>query len=167
MKLFACLALAALLGACAAPPRHQLSYATTGPAFERRIILALAEVKASDDQRRKVLAAYDVLQPQLTALEKEADAIRDEWRRLDPRSEAYPDAAESLSQRAGRVSTERLRERAKFNSEAARQLDEAQWKVWTGIFGADWMSERVEPSPGFGPDCGPMGEPMGGARRRG
>ena len=86
-----------------------------GSTYERQVIAALSETKASAEQRAAVLAAYDELGPKLKANDSAERRLQRDWATLDPQSTSYVADAEALAARAGTQAAERLRALATFN----------------------------------------------------
>ena len=103
MKLPASLALAALLTACAGGPvggGGNGPYAPPGGStYERQVIAALSETKASPEQRAAVLAAFDKLGPALKENDAAERRLQRSWAALDPKSAGYAADADALGRR--------------------------------------------------------------------
>jgi hypothetical protein len=165
MKTPLLLLIGVLLSACAgSPSRYSSTVPDTGPVRERRIILALVEVKADDQQRLKIFEAFDKSDTKLRSIDERSAAVRTAWQKLNPRDPTYLFEAEKLGQRSAELTAERLRAQSDFNQQAAAILKESQWADWTEFLAAD----RSAREGGGSQDCDDgYGGPVGGRRRRG
>jgi hypothetical protein len=118
-----------LLAACAhrGPPPLTDDFAAPS---ERRVFVALREVKARDEQRRVILAAFDESVPKLKALGERSEKLLEQWRELDRRSTGFLGQAEGLAAEYAQVSRSRMHATAAFDARVAETLDVEQWEAW-------------------------------------
>lgn len=130
---------------------------------EKAVYIALREVNASDEQRLKVMAAFDESEPKLRALGDEAEDLLNRWHRLDRRDPAFEQKADEIADRWGALSRERMTLTARFESRVAAVLDPDQWEHWEDFWQRGPSPRREERDEGPSGDEGPGGE---GRRRR-
>lgn len=137
MKLPASLALAVLVTACAGGPvggGGNGPYAPPGGStYERQVIAALSETKASPEQRAAVLAAFDKLGPALKENDAAERRLQRSWAALDPKSAGYAAEADALAIKAGAQAAERLKALAGFNRSVAATLEGSEWARWSRL----------------------------------
>lgn len=144
-----------LLAACAPHPVER-SGGDFDAIGEKSMFLALKEVKANDDQRLAVMAAYDESHPRLEALAEESGRVLQRWHELDRQDPAFRDQASALADRSGEIARERMALSAKFEARVAGALSAEQWRAWQQY----WVR------PGFGPGEGERGGHEGRRGRR-
>jgi hypothetical protein len=127
------------------------------------MFLALKEARASDEQRRVILEAWDATNPRLETLERQTESLMEQWRGLDPRDGAYRTTAELLASKLSAVARERMVLSADFDGRVAAALDEDQWQSWQQY----WQRRTMGPGErGPGPDGPGPGGPGRGRRPR-
>lgn len=135
------------LGACASDRAYvpYIGNIDHGARYEKKIFYALKALQATDEQRDKVLEAFDEVDPQLTLLAASADDIRKKWRALDARAPGYREQVEQLASKQGSLSAERLRVKAAFNAKVVTVLTPEQWTGWTNLFRVGSLNEDGDP----------------------
>jgi outer membrane PBP1 activator LpoA protein len=140
-----------LLSACATRGPHNGPYApSSGSLYERQVIAALANMRATDEQRAKVLGAYDQLAPVLKNSDQQSTTVRKQWQALDPRDASYMVQSDKLAQESAAATSQRLSALAQFNHTVATTLDEAQWQRWSEQMNADYAAYDAPPGSGGG-----------------
>lgn len=148
-----------VLSACSSHPPRMRGGPDRDPAqplAEKTVIRALNDVGASESQRLAVLAAFDSDTAERRRLAGESEALRNQ---IDELSEAQPDylaRVASLAQRRGRLLSEQMMLRARFDQAVAAALTPEQLDHWTAAVRELSMEDRP-----FGGGGG------GGMRRRG
>lgn len=132
----AALALALLAGCMPRPAWRPGEDLSVRP--EKMMFVALSEVKASDDQRLKVMAAWDDSAPQLKSLIGQSNDVLQSWRGLDRRDAAFRATADALAARWGELWRARMAVTSRFESRVARVLDADQWRKWQ-----DWWQQAA------------------------
>ena len=138
---FAVALVAALLAGCASRP------AQPGGDFaipsEKLVFLALKAAAARDDQRLKVMEAYDLARPKLSALGKEGQELIEEWRELDRNKPDFREKAEKIGTRLGVISRERVVTMAAYEAHVSGILEREQWLAWQDFW--DGLMRGQEP----------------------
>jgi hypothetical protein len=129
---------------------------------EKQVFFAISAARASDDQRVKILAAYDESQPRLRALDTEADHALQQWRELDRRDPAFAQQASALAEKWGAISRERMALTAAFEARVADIFDADQWQAWQDF----WGRGDAGPDERGRHEDGDMGGGRRGGRRR-
>jgi hypothetical protein len=147
------LAALALLTACNPRPDIRPGEAFADPS-EKQVFFALKQVRASDEQRAAILAAWDESHPRAAELSRRNEELLAQWQGLDRRAPGFRASAAELSARIVEVARERMVLGAAFEERVAAALDEEQWVLWQDL--------------GSGPGSGPRSEGghQGGGRRR-
>ncbi|WP_133164207.1 hypothetical protein [Solimonas fluminis] len=123
------IALAALtLTACASRPAMQGR--NPGIASEKEIVVTLAKVEATAEQRAKVLAAFDAALPQTRALQAERETLRQQLQGLSPRQPDYLERSAALAKQWGELHEREVLAYARFESAVATTLSDSQWEQW-------------------------------------
>lgn len=151
---------AVLLAACAHRGPPPLTDDFTAPS-ERRVFVALREVKARDEQRRVILAAFDDSAPQLEALGERSEKLLEQWRELDRRSAGFLAQAEGLAAEYAQVSRSRMQATAAFDARVAETLEVEQWEAWQEF----WSRSSFGPEGGAVHRTGGPGGAGPGRRR--
>src|SRR5690349_3718060 len=74
------------LAACAPQPAR---YGGGAPLSEKSILRALDAVRADDDQRARVLGAFETARPKLEELRDQGESLREQVHEISPRSNDY------------------------------------------------------------------------------
>ena len=101
---------------------------------QQTLLDALTAVKASEEQRAKVLGSYENLRPKVDELRDEADLLRTELHELEPRSESFVTNADKLAARLGQNASEQSRVQSHFVHDVATTLTARQWENWLAYF---------------------------------
>jgi len=125
---------------------------------EKAALAVLRNVEASDEQRAKILAAFDQSNPTMLKLDHEWEEITRQWEQLNRTDPKFLADAEALSARRMDVAKQQIVVGAAFEHEVALVLTPDQWKDWKELWSL----------VGEGNACGPGGRggPGGGGRRR-
>jgi hypothetical protein len=151
---FALLLLAAsLLVGCGSAPLVPSAESFEGRP-EKAALAVLRNVEASDEQRAKILAAFDRDNPKMLKLDQEWEEITRQWEQLNRADPKFLADADALSARRMDVAKQQIVVGAAFEHEVASVLTPDQWKDWKELWAL----------VGEGNACGPGGR--GGGRRR-
>jgi uncharacterized protein (DUF3084 family) len=117
----------ASLSGCAAQPAHR-------GLTQQALFDALTAVKASDEQRAKVLGYYETLRPKSEELRDEAEQLRIQIHELEPRTAGFIAKADKLAAQLGAVASEQQRVQSRFVHQVATTLSARQWDNWLAYF---------------------------------
>lgn len=137
MRIFWPLAAALLLSACASGPTLIERRGDFDTLPEKSLYEALEKVEAQQEQRTRVMTAYDEAAAKSRALLQQQNALLLRWRSL-PRQDAgfLPQAGELSTQWAG-FAGERMRVQSEFEKQVATILDAGQWQRWQAFLAED------------------------------
>lgn len=144
-----------LLAGCASAPMVPPAQSFEGRS-EKAALAVLRNVEASDEQRGKILAAFDRSNPAMLKLDQEWEEITHQWEQLNRADPKFLSEAEALSARRSDVARQQIVAGAAFEHEVASVLTPEQWKDWQELWAL----------VGEGNACGPGGGRRGGGRRR-
>jgi len=117
---------AALSGCADQPAHHGLTQDT--------LLRALTAVKASEEQRAKVLGSFETLRPKVEELRDQADYLRMQMHELEPRTPGYMATADKLAAQLGQVTSDQQRAQSRFVHDVANTLSAVQWEHWLAYF---------------------------------
>jgi hypothetical protein len=121
---------ACLVSGCAPTPAR-----FGGASFtERSVVRALDAVKANDEQRARVLGAFEVARPKLDELRYESASLHAQMRDLSPVAEDYLAKTDAMAVRLGEIATEQARVQAHLVHDAAAALTTRQWDRFVDFF---------------------------------
>ena len=124
--------LACLVSGCAPTPAR-----FGGAEFtEGSIVRALNAVKANDEQRARVLGAFEVARPKLEDLRYESVSLRAQMRDLSPLAEDYIAKTDAIAARMGEIAAEQTRMEAHLVRDVASVLNARQWDRFVDFFRA-------------------------------
>jgi len=126
---------AGLSGCAGEQVRHGLTQET--------LLDALTAVKASEEQRAKVLGSYETLRPKVDELRDEADLLRVELHELEPRSATFVAKADKLAVQLGQNASEQSRVQSRFVHDVATTLTARQWENWLAYFRSPSEDNRI------------------------
>lgn len=129
MRAATAILLCAGLLACAQDP-PELERANLGASPEKLVLAALTKVKASDDQRRAVLDAYDSRNGQLEELSRHSRQILAQWHKLDRTAPDFERQVDALAGQWAEVNGAEMRARSGYERALASQLSASQWSQW-------------------------------------
>lgn len=117
------------LSACASG-RSSVNMRDPGISTEKEIIVTLARIEATPEQRAAVLAAFDAARPQIKAMQAERETIQTQLYNLSPRAPDYMERSIGLATQWGVLHEREVLAYARFESAVATALDEARWERW-------------------------------------
>jgi hypothetical protein len=120
--------LSACLSACSSAP--QLTRPDLGPRSERTVYAALDKVQSSDDERLRILQAYDASTDHLRDLAKQSRDLLREWDQLDRTAPDFTTKVEALATRWAALNDDEMRTRGRFEHSVATILTAKQWQTW-------------------------------------
>lgn len=126
-------AVAAWLCACllaCATDSPELERANLAASPEKLVLAALTKVKASDEQRRAVLEAYDSRNGELVDLAKRSRQILAQWRKLDRTAPDFEQKVDALATQWSEVNGAEMRARSAYEHALASRLSASQWSDW-------------------------------------
>ena len=121
---------ACLLGLSACASRPSMDMRDPGVSTEKEIIVTLAKIEATPEQRAAVLAAFDAARPQLKSMQAEREALQAQLHNLSPREPDYMERSIGLATQWGVLHEREVLAYARFESAGATALDEARWERW-------------------------------------
>jgi hypothetical protein len=101
---------------------------------EKLVFLALKAAAARDEQRLKVMEAYDDTRPKLKALYEEGQDLIEDWRKLDRNKPEFRPKAEKIGVRLGEIARERVATMAVYEARVAGILELEQWYIWQNFW---------------------------------
>lgn len=139
--LFAAVLVASLLSGCASRPAQPGG--DFAIASEKLVFRALKAASARDEQRLKVMEAYDLARPRLNALNKESQGLIEEWRELDRNKPDFREKAATIGTRLGVIARERVATMAAYEAHVSGILEPEQWHRWQDFWDGLFRGEET------------------------
>lgn len=134
----------ACLAACSSAP--ELSRPELGPRSERTVYAALDQVQSTDDERLRVLQAYDASNEHLRDLVKQSRDLLHEWDQLDRLAPDFPAKVDALAVRWAALNADEMKTRGSFERNVSTILTPKQWESWQKFMRASRRREEENES---------------------